>query len=256
MTILNANDGHERDKEFSKLYRFAEFGKAAAGIFHDLMNPLGVIALCVERLGEEIDKASPSVKDSIDTAIRAARKMESFMGIARKHLDEREATERFDPDKEARDAVDMLLHKAKKKGVNISFFPASRKLRIWGDPLKFFRVAANIISNAIDSYDKSDSEEKTVVVSTSVERETFFLAVEDRGTGIPRDLQMAIFEPFFTTKALSGLGLGLSTAKAIAEKDFGGRIYVKSDPGHGSLFVLNIPIGSPNTSTESVPREA
>ncbi len=234
----------------SQLYRFVEFGRLASGIFHDLLNPLSVVSMSVERLeGSPTEKERAEAQMYIAKAVKASKRMEAFVQTARKQLDIREALCDFSAQGEILDAIDLLTHKSMKTGVEIRFTPAE-EAAIYGNPIKFFQIAVNLISNAVDSYDgidRSDDKGKIVDVSLSFDDEAATLKVEDGGCGIRDELKGMIFEPFFTTKrdkprSESGFGLGLSTTKSIIEKDFGGTMSLVSSVGIGSKFTVIIPL--------------
>lgn len=233
-------------EKVAQLYRFVEFGRLSSGIFHDLLNPLSVVALSVEKLGDGAKEEQRDTRECIERAIRASKRMEAFMQTARKQLDSREKKQTFSADREVRDAIDLLLHKSRRAGVEIGF-TGSMDAVLYGDPVKFFQVAVNLISNAIDSYaDAPERSTKIVSVSISSSPTDLRLVVLDTGCGIRADLQGSIFDPFFTTKqdrprSECGFGLGLSTTKDVVERDFGGRIELESAPGRGSRFTVIIP---------------
>ena len=110
-----------------------------------------------------------------------------------------------------------------------------------GDPERIAQLTANLVSNAL----KFTPEGGRVTVRTFVEGDTAVLEVEDTGIGIPAAEQEQLFERFFrsstaTRQAIPGTGLGLVIAKAIAEAH-GGRISVRSEPGKGSCFRVELP---------------
>lgn len=237
-------------EKVSQLYRFVEFGKLASGIFHDLMNPLSAVALSIEKLGDkekEGDGNPIMARECVDRAMKASKRMEAFMQTARKQLGSAEKNQLFSANQEIRDAVDLLLHKSLKTGVKI-IVSAPHEITLYGNPVKLFQMAVNLISNAIDSYDDMpERDDKTVTVILLGLAETMRLCIIDKGCGIKHEHATTIFEPFFTTKNIeprrdSGLGLGLSTAREHIEKDFRGTIELETALGKGTTFTVLIPI--------------
>lgn len=251
-------------EKVSQLYRFVEFGRLASGIFHDLINPLSAVALSVEKLNdnqttsqpETFKKEQKDVKEYIDKAVRASKRMEVFMQTAKKQLDSRERNQDFSVRKEILDSIDLLIHKSRKISVPIVFLD-SEDIVINGNPVKFFQISVNLISNAIDAYaEKIPSEENTVIVSISRSEQMIRFSVKDKGCGIKDSLRKSIFEPFFTTKqdrprSESGFGLGLSTTKDIVEKEFSGSIELETIENQGSTFTVVIPISKHNAEKQS-----
>jgi hypothetical protein len=125
-----------------------------------------------------------------------------------------------------------------------------------GDPFRIRQVLMNIVGNALKF-----TEQGSVIIDASAmsRRETrvrVLLKITDSGIGIAPDKQKEIFEEFSqedssTTRKYGGTGLGLSIAKRIIEL-YKGRIYLKSVPGHGSVFSIEIPLELPSTAKESI----
>ncbi|HEY9480630.1 MAG TPA: HAMP domain-containing sensor histidine kinase [Candidatus Paceibacterota bacterium] len=232
-------------EKISQLYRFVEFGRLSSGIFHDLMNPITTLALSIEQLSEKPSSLSSEMKDQIDRAIRASKRIESFIELAKKQLDTEGERGIFALENETRDAIDLLLHKSRMAGVEIRLESPGNTL-IHGNSVKFFQIASNLISNAIDSYKNvsriPNVECRVLVLISRTDNGVEFL-VTDEGCGIPEDAKKVIFAPFFSTKSKrDGMGLGLSMTKELVEKDFGGTIAVESEEGKGTTFTIHIPI--------------
>lgn len=235
----------ERTKELKKLegekimhlYRFAEFGRLSAGLFHDLINPLNAVSLSIERLKVN--------DDSVNKALTAAKKMENLVVAVRKQLSRQENKNLFSLNKEIQDVIDVLSYKARKNNVEIRFSHES-DVSFLGNAIRFNQAVLNLIVNAIDSYlpeNLEDSREKAVDVVLNEKGNDIVLSVKDFGAGISRDNLQKIFEPFFTTKDY-GVGIGLSMAKQITEKDFYGKLIVESNTEagqSGSTFTIAIP---------------
>lgn len=135
--------------------------------------------------------------------------------------------------------VSVLSYKAKKAGVEIRCELLTSQL-IFGNPLKLHRIIANLLSNAIDAYDKVtiSPTPKLVTLTLTKELTNSLITVSDNGSGISEEQKIHIFEPFFTTK---GMGIGLSSTKNIVEKDFHGTISFICTPGTGTSFTVRIP---------------
>lgn len=106
------------------------------------------------------------------------------------------------------------------------------------------QVLMNLISNAIESFDKSPIQHPVMTIETEVLPDNWVtIRIIDNGCGIPEEIQNKIFDPFFTTKSIGqGTGLGLSVSHQIITENHSGRIYCISHPGQGSKFVIEIPI--------------
>lgn len=226
-----------------QLYRFAEMGRLSSGLFHDLVNPLSVVALYMEKakIEGESDNMIKETKTSLDKAMLATKKMGDFIIAVRKQISRQGNISRFSLNEEIRQMIDILSHKAKKENVKISF-QENEKIEIIGDPVRFNQAVLNLISNAIDSY-VSVLKEKTGEVKVALKKENgnIIFSVRDWGMGIAEENLQNIFEPFFSTKSGDSLGIGLSMTKRIIEKDFNGSIKVESKLNKGAIFSVIIP---------------
>lgn len=230
--------------QIAQLHRFVEFGRLASGLFHDLANPLTAVALNLESLHEMQPSDAQRARLHVEQALKATKGLENFIGAARKQLQTQELKKLFDVNLEIREVISVLSHKAKKVGVEITF-KTTTSYYVFGNPLKFHQIVANLISNAIDAYSNlpRDVKRDPIIITLAKTHEVVEVKVTDRGCGIATDQQTQIFEPFFTTKGPeSGMGIGLSSAKNIVEKDFHGTITFTSIPGQGTSFTLRLPL--------------
>ncbi|MDE2019368.1 MAG: HAMP domain-containing histidine kinase [Patescibacteria group bacterium] len=216
-----------------QLYQFAEFGQLASGLFHDLLNLVNAASLQME------------TKISMDKATVMSKRVERFVTAVRRQLDRQEAQELFPLAESIEDVIQLLSYKAMKEKVNI-IFPerGDRSLAYFGNPFKFHQVAMNLIFNALEAYDGIPHGREGRIISIELKSEggAVRFAVEDKGSGIPDDVRSKIFEPFFSTKESSkGMGIGLASVKRIVEKDFDGMIFVESEVGEGSRFIVVFP---------------
>ncbi|MBV8780810.1 MAG: response regulator [Phycisphaerae bacterium] len=136
--------------------------------------------------------------------------------------------------------VNIMLHKAKLKNVRIE--SRTEKLPpVTCHPAKINQVVMNLLSNAIDA----SHENGTITVRTFTEGPNAVIEVTDTGVGIDPSIRERIFDPFFTTKPIGqGTGLGLSISYGIVH-EHGGKIDVESSPGAGARFRVTLPINPP-----------
>jgi C4-dicarboxylate-specific signal transduction histidine kinase len=225
-----------------QLYRLAEFGQLSAGIFHDLLNPLSLIALSIADLEKSLSQQKST--KSMTTSVQSCQRIQHFISIVRKQLLNSDCETAFSIKNEIENSIVLLSHKGLSNGVSINFQTDVADVT-FGNHIKFQQVVVNLISNAIDSYRGiiQSSEEKEVVIKLSRKNNFIELSIRDRGCGIPRVHQEKIFDPFFTTKSYhSNMGIGLSQVKHIIEKDFDGSIKAKSTEGNGTCFLLYFPL--------------
>ncbi len=226
-------------ERMSELSRFAEMGRLAGGMIHDLLSPLTALALSAEELAKR-GSGSPDMDEHLDAALTSARRVEDLISAIRKRLSQKEVEIEFSLNREIGHAVYLLSYKAKRARVNIVFH-AKSEISIFGDPVKFNQLVSNLLSNAIDAYEgvAAHAAPRDVLIDLSRSHDTICLRVADTGIGIPKNLIDKIFDPFFTTKEASkGTGLGLVTAKHVVEKILGGTLTVESEPGEGTTFTI------------------
>ena len=241
---------HETQAEkVAQLYRFAEFGRLSAGVFHDLINPLTAVVLNVGAMKPSEPAKVEQTKHYLEKAVHATKRMEQFMHTVEKQIRMEEggdahtqnADERCDVNEEIQEVFALLQYKAKKAVVELAFRPKDPIL-LKGSSVRFHQIITNLVSNGIDAHEGLARPDKRVCISARKERTGIEIEVIDRGTGIDPAIRYRIFDPFFTTKTLrKGSGLGLSTTKECIEKDFHGTTTLRNNPEGGSIFKLTFP---------------
>jgi len=234
-------------EKFVQLYHFVEFGKLAAGLFHDLMTPLNLVSLSLENLSEESKTAeknnAPNIKRYLRRAMYGTKRLEAFIAIARKQIQDSKQQQNFSLSEEIEDVIKLFRYNANFAKVTI-LYKSEGKIEYYGNPLKFNQIITNLISNAIDSCIniKKTRKKKIIKVELHKERKNIYLIVSDNGAGMNKKDIGKIFDPLFTTKEkTSHMGLGLYLIKEIIQKDFNGNILVKSKPSEGTTFSLSFP---------------
>lgn len=230
-------------EKIAQLHRFSEFGRISSGVFHDMMNPLTALSLNLQELKKVDDKGLGKIKEHLKDAFQANKRMQDYIGSIRKQLSQKDEKKYFYLEKEIEKSQKMLAYKATDKEVKVRH-DHKREIRYFGDPIKFQKIVTNLISNAIDSYEKKTGVlKKEVLIELSKDGKNAVIAVKDWGIGIDKNDIGHIFDPFFTTKETEkGMGIGLSIIKEAVENDFKGSISVSSDKGKGSTFIVTLPI--------------
>ncbi len=224
-----------------EVYRFAEFGKLASGIFHDLSSPLTTISLNLELL--DVKSEQLQTDNHFQRAVRGIHQMNDFFQAARKQIQKQDVKVVFTVQEEIEQVMAVMSHKALLHDVEVQFRgQLSKPIVFFGNVFKFHQVFCNLISNAIDAYMKLDFEEKKIVVTVKQQLPFVQITVQDWGSGIDDTVVKKIFQPLFTTKSEHGSGLGLYITKNIITKDFLGDITVDSKLGKGSIFTVTIPV--------------
>lgn len=234
-------------EQVAQLSAFAEFGKLASGIFHDLVNPMTSVSLQVGLLRDS-PGANPAAKRQIERLYESGKRMEHFVVAARKQLQRQDTSEAFAIVDEIKDVIMVLRHKALLADVAVDFI-YRRRVETVGNQLKFHQAMLNVISNAIDAYgpaDEGPAKKRRVLIDFVADAGHATITVHDDGCGIPADDLDRIFQPFFSTKSRErGIGIGLSTARTAVEDGLGGTLSAISSADDGTSFVLRFPIVAP-----------
>ncbi|MBI5123306.1 HAMP domain-containing histidine kinase [Candidatus Roizmanbacteria bacterium] len=231
-------------EKVSQIYRFAEIGKLASGLFHDLVTPLSVISFNLERLEKERRQESiEDMKNLVQRALKGAKYLETILIAVRKQLQNQDFKNDFSVRKEIKQVIQMLTHKAKEMTVKIVLDP-SPEIKMYGNEIKFSQLISNLLVNAVDAYENSLQEiPREVRVSLHNDEKSVMINIKDKGVGIEAENIKKVFQPFFTTKSTEkGTGIGLSISKDIVEKSFHGKLMVKSNKKMGTVFTITLPL--------------
>ena len=227
--------------------RLASIGELAAGIAHEINNP---VAIMVEEAGwieDLLTDPDPGSTENLSEVGRAAAQIKTqgarckiithkLLSFARK-TDPREME--VDLNKVIEDTADLFHQKIRYSQVAVKMDLCRDIPLISAPPTELQQVIINLVNNAVDAI---DAKEGQVVLTTKANNSSVILEVSDTGGGIPEPLIDRIFDPFFTTKSVGqGTGLGLSIVFGIVKK-LGGEISVRSRTGQGTTFVLEFPV--------------
>ena len=236
----------ERTKQAIRNEQLASVGFLAAGVAHEINNPLASIAICAESLEERIGELNDSAHEDPEVVASYLQMIQSeafrCKEITEKLLDFSRTGEvtRHDVDlgELVRGVIDVVGHLGKYQRKHVEFAPSAGVLaRVNAQEIK--QVVLNLLTNALDSLDDGGTVEIELCQCDGMAELTF----ADDGCGMTPEVLDHVFEPFFTRRrAGQGTGLGLSiTCRIVA--DHGGDIDARSDgPGRGSTFRVRLPL--------------
>ena len=230
----------QKSRELVRSERLASVGFLAAGVAHEINNPLMTISACAESLlrrPNDTDHLTRYLTMIQEEAFRCKDITERLLGLARKESKERTKTN-FVPI--VTDMLDMLRQQNSFKRKNVTLdLPESLDITVNAQEMK--QIVLNLLTNAF----QNTEEDGNVLIRLHRQNETAMLSVQDDGIGMDSEVLQNIFEPFFTRqRGGSGNGLGLSITHRIVE-DHLGRISASSEGfGKGSLFVVELPMGN------------
>ncbi len=231
--------------------KMASLGKLAAGVAHEINNPLGGILMLANMLLEEVEKDDPrrgDLEQIVEQTLRCKDIVRNLLDFSRQYGKEKT---RFSLNERFHKVVTLFGKQPLFKHIDIRMEQDSDLPLAEGDPGLIDQVITNLIVNAADAMDGCG----VLTLRTRIaDGGDFIIAeVEDTGCGIPEQNLSRIFDPFFTTKKVGqGTGLGLSTAYGIVQKH-GGRLTVHSEEKKGSVFRLELPVPFKETDQETLP---
>ncbi|NIO17548.1 MAG: PAS domain S-box protein [Deltaproteobacteria bacterium] len=242
-TLLNVMD-ITRSKELAMVVkdRITSLGRVAAGVAHEIRNPLSGINIYTKTLRALLERGENGGKaaEIISQIQAASNKIES---VVRKALDfSRPGLTTFaltDLNAIVEEAVTLSSVSILRGDISIKKELAPDLPKCYADRRLFEQLILNLIANAAEAM-RTTSIPRRIRITTSSENNTIILKVSDSGPGVSEDIRDRIFDPFFTTKS-ENTGLGLSISNRII-MDHGGLIDVARSEWGGAEFVLQIPV--------------
>jgi two-component system NtrC family sensor kinase len=218
--------------------KMAAVGQLAAGIAHEINNPLTVILANAQLLERSLDKDGDDFEavDLISRAgTRALQVVRNLLNFARKEQSELKP---IDINQSIQAALDMLRHEFLERSVEFTFEQADNLPFIMASQENLLGVWVNILLNAMDA---TTGRKGKVRLVTCLNGSEIRIIISDNGVGIGQDHLKRIFDPFFTTKEVGkGTGLGLSICHRVI-KQHGGNILVDSQLDVGTTFTITLP---------------
>ena len=227
--------------------KMAALGKMAAGIAHEINNPLAVIGekagWMKDLLGMEDVAGSENFQELLDAVnkieyhvVRAKTVTHRLLGFARRM---EPMVEGVNINEILDESIEFLKNEARYRNIEIQANYAPDLPLTTSDQAQLQQVFLNIINNGIDAIGK---EGQIIINTRTTKSNEICIEINDNGPGIPKEVLQKIFDPFFTTKEVGkGTGLGLSISYSIIEK-LGGRIMVASETGRGTTFTIYLPV--------------
>jgi PAS domain S-box-containing protein len=231
------------EQNIQQTEKLASLGQLAAGIAHEINNPLGVILTYTDLLKHQVANAAEALED-VNTIEKHTISCKRIVADLLKFAHSEKALKKLTSlNGVIQEAVDLVMHQLSRQqiAVHLELSPDLPLLNLDADKMQ--QVFFNLLMNAQQAIGAGGE----IRITTSWEEETGCeqVVVWDNGAGIPLHLLTKIFDPFFSTKAPGeGTGLGLSVSYGIV-KDHGGDIQVKSEPGQGTQFTILLPGSAP-----------
>jgi two-component system, LuxR family, sensor kinase FixL len=223
--------------------RFNLLGEMAAGIAHEINQPLSAIATyaqaslrLMQREPADLEALTASCKKIAEQAGRAGQVIENLRRLIRK---QEVRPESLDVNEVIANVMNLVLADAHAGGIDVATRYAEDLPTVTGDRMQLQQALLNLTRNAVDAMNDSIQKHKGITIATAREGDDVLITVTDHGHGIPARLADSIFHPFVTTKR-DGLGVGLAISRTIVQS-YGGSLSCMDNPEGGSIFMIRLP---------------
>lgn len=218
----------------------ASLGQLAAGVAHELNNPLGTILLYADLLLRELKEDTANVKDLALISEEARRCKNIVSGLLNFSRQREVFCRKVDLNRLLQDTISLIENQKLRNGIHFEYNLAENLPLVELDPEQIKQVIVNLVMNAVEAM----NEKGTITISSRclTSQEKIEFSVADSGPGITPDNLKKLFTPFFTTKQIGqGTGLGLAICYGII-KMHRGDIKVNTEIGKGAVFTVTLPL--------------
>ena len=233
----------ELQSEMLRVSRLTDMGQVAAGLAHELNQPLTAILnyanACIDVADERGDSEMKSVLGKVaEQATRAGNIIRRLRSFIEKRGPNRAAE---DIARTVDEAIRLGQINAGERGIKLRVTIERDLPNVMIDRIQIQQVLINLIKNAAEAMEQAPLRELTVIIGRAAPN-LLQVSVSDSGPGISENMREKLFMPFVSNKA-NGMGMGLSICRGIIESH-GGRLWLESNPGGGAVFRFNIPIAT------------
>jgi len=224
--------------------RFNLMGEMAAGIAHEINQPLSAIATYAQAAKRIMQRAQPDVAMLTDVCVKIddqARRAGQVIGNLRKFIRKQEIeTQSLDVNRVITDVMSLIEADAHSEGIPVHVHAGDGLPKVRVDAMQLQQVLLNLTRNSVDAMRSGLAKERGIVIATECgERGAVRITVTDHGHGVSHQLGDHIFHPFVTTKS-DGLGVGLAISKTIVQS-YEGSLSYSDNPRGGSIFTIELP---------------
>ncbi len=239
----------DTQQEVVRSSQWAAAGRLAANAAHELNTPLGAIRLAAEQVkffqGEGAPEPAKQGLASIIRSVDRCREVTDRLLITSRPVDRQDETTKSELQSLlpiVKDAIASVEPYLKTNNIGLTTHRLVEDVKAYCILQDTYWAVVNLLKNAIDALNDSDTSQKRIAVSLEQRPEFAVVTISDNGPGIPAEIQERIFEPFFTTKRLGqGNGLGLSLSRRNL-RSYGGDVKVVSEVQTGASFQIWLPL--------------
>ena len=250
--FFDVTDMHHMRQEVLVNSKMAAVGNLAAGVAHEINNPLAIAMANLEYVAEEVTDvidavdADPHVEEALDDISIGIGKVQTAIDRVRAIVDDlrtfTDAAEGLAQQVDLRRLVEWVIRRVRTKSRNPIDLTVSLDdvPSIWASEVGAVQVLWNLLDNAVEAI-QSQGGDGTIRISLYSEDDHVYLIVDDNGPGMAPEIAQRAFEPFYTTKQVGqGAGLGLFVCQGLI-KGMDGTIDVETQPGEGTRVTVSFP---------------
>jgi len=235
--------------QINRSEKMASLGQLAAGVAHEINNPLTGILLYANLALERLDTAGPIRKyleTVLDDAVRCKDIVKNLLAYSRQTSPTKEIIQ---VNSLVEQSLNLVMDRERFMDIKIVKEMSSDMMSVHTDKNQLSQVIINLAMNAIDAMERKGTLTFRTFFSKSNEK--VYIEISDTGCGIPEENLTKVFDPFFTTKGIErGTGLGLSTSYGIVQEN-GGYISIKETSPMGTTFLIELPLYQPKEEKHS-----
>jgi signal transduction histidine kinase/CheY-like chemotaxis protein len=241
VVLRDVTDQRALQQQLASTENLASIGTLAAGLAHEINNPLTYVVTSVSAIGEANADRDAAVTAEVEAALEGCWRIRDLVhSILETTTADDEVVEPVSLPEVIDSALSLVQHQIRNRAtVSCEFDTVPFAL---GHRAKLVQVLVNLLSNAVQAFEEGQAEANEVVVGAHGDGESVVVSVRDNGPGMTEATRRRAIEPFFTTKEPGeGTGLGLFLCSSIV-KSQNGTLTIESKPGSGTTITVRLPV--------------